>query len=208
MIDFLKPAAPAGVSFTENDPRVDVSHLRWLLTACLLGACSHQEPGQVCVSTSSTSLSGVDFVFPHQRCELSLAEAENGFDVDFVVHVDERLDAVQAEPLDSGGCEQPGASGLIVHAELGDETHLSCQCDIGLCPPVSRPATTLAPGDYPARVHLIAKDWQGPSDTNTSPGAAFPAGPYDVVLKARGVVGTSVMYEYSIEGRLGVSFSP
>jgi hypothetical protein len=184
-----------------------VSHLRWLITASLLCACSHQEPGQVCISSSTTSLDGVDFVFPHQPCELTLAEAQSGFDVHFVVHVEQPLDAVQVEPLDAGNCEEPGSSGLIVHAELGDETHLSCECDVGLCPAVTRPAIRLAPGDYPATVHLIAKDWQGPSDTSNTPGAAFPAGPYDVVLRARGMVGTSPVYGYSVEGRFGLSFS-
>lgn len=181
-----------------------MSHLRWLITACLLGACSHQEPGQVCISSSTSNLTGVDFVFPHQSCQLGLADAQNGFDVQFTVHVEQPLDAVQVQPLDAGQCEQPGTSGLIVHAELGDETHLSCQCDVGVCQPVSRPAISLAPGDYPASVHLIAKDWQG---TAATAGAVFPPGGYDVVLQARGVVGTSPAYAYSVEGHFGVSFS-
>jgi hypothetical protein len=186
-----------------------VTHARWLLTAYLLASCSHQDaPGQVCISSSSTTLSGVDFVFPHQRCELGIAEAQAGFDVDFVVHVEQPLDGVRPQPLDAGGCEQAGASGLIVHAELGDATHLSCECDVGLCPPVTRPAVSLAPGDYPARVHLLAKDWLGQSDTGTAPGAGFPAGAYDLVLSARGVIGSSPQLGFSVEGRFGLRLVP
>lgn len=181
-----------------------MTHPRWLLTACLLAACSRQAPGQICVSSSTTTLSGVDFVFPHQSCELTVAEAQAGFDVDFLVRVEQPVAGVRAQPLDAGGCEEPGPSGLIVHAELGDDTHVSCQCDVGLCPEVDRPAVSLAPGDYPARVHLVAKDWLGPSDTNTTPGAGFPAGAYDVVLSARGVVGGAQEMGFAIEGRFGV----
>lgn len=184
-------------------------HARWLLAAVALAACRHQEPGPVCISTSSSTLAGVDLEFPHQPCELSIAQAAAGFDVAYVVHVDQAVEQVRPEPLDAGWCEQPGTSGLILHAELGDDAHTYCECDVGLCPPVDRPRVTLSPGDYPGSVHLEAHDWMGPSDTGVGPGADFPAGAYDVVLTARGVVGTSLQARgYIVEGRLGMRFGP
>jgi hypothetical protein len=144
----------------------------------------------------------VSFVFDKQPCERSVADAALGFDVGYIVAIESSIASVGSQPQDSGRCETPGPSGLIVHARLGDQPHVYCECDTGLCPGDAQPLVTLAPGEYAGKAHLQARDWQGPSDTGNQPGDPFPAGAYDVVLTARGTVGEGTdAWIFSVVGR-------
>lgn len=173
-----------------------------LLVGIVLG-CGHEAPADsVCIGTSQSTLPGVSFVFDRQPCERSLGEAVAGFDISYVVDIEAVVPTVAPRSQDSGGCEQPGASGLTVHAQFGDSPHVYCECDTGLCPSDPQPPVDLQPGTFADHVHIQARDWNGPSDTGIEPGEAFPAGNYDVILSATGtVVVEASTWPFTVSGR-------
>jgi hypothetical protein len=175
------------------------------LTACHDSASAPS----LCVGASYSTLPGATFVFAVQRCRYSVAEAQNGIDIVYELDLEEPVGGVMPLALDAGRCEQPGASGLIVHSELTDESHTYCECDVGLCPGDDAPRITLVPGAYSDRVHVVARDWQGPSDTGAALGDPFPPGAYELVLVAKGMVGTgTAAWSYDVVGRYELALTP
>ena len=57
-----------------------------------------------------------------------------------------------------------------------------CVCDVGCCAPDTARTVTMAAVTESAIIEWSGRNWYGPSDTNTAPGAFFPPGHYDVTV--------------------------
>ena len=134
---------------------------------------------------SFSGLPGVKIEFTGTTCQWLVSEALAGIEIPYQVVVDADVTFVKPQPQDAGGCGQPGASGLIVFEQLKGGQEVYCICDTGLCQGPSDTPVTLKKGTYPGKFSWDGKNWQGPSDTGTAEGKAFPAGKYTLTVSAK-----------------------
>ncbi|MFZ6183816.1 hypothetical protein [Nannocystis pusilla] len=149
----------------------------------------------LCEGTSMSSLPGVTIVFPPQPCTFTVAEVHGGVVFHYEVHVEAALPDVLRYRQDAGGCDEPGASGLIVAPRIFGGDEMYCFCNQGLCPGLDIPPITLQPGVYPGELEWKGWNWQGP---HVDLGPAFSPGEYIVQERAIGSFksnGADVDYE-------------
>jgi hypothetical protein len=154
----------------------------------------------------SSSLAGVTIEFRAPvTCTFSVAQAAAGITIPYdVVVANDVFDVIPA-PLDAGGCGQPGSSGLIVLEQLAGAGQSYCLCDTGLCAPNPQPATMLHAGRYGAAFSWDGRNWNGPSDTGSPKGAAFPPGAYSLTVRAAGTQRSS---RFAVSATLAIRLIP
>ncbi|MBN1959579.1 MAG: hypothetical protein JW841_01420 [Deltaproteobacteria bacterium] len=181
------------------------SAIVFIVLLTLIG-CGKEETEQIiCYSLTQSDLPGVSIEFPHQSCDYTIEQAQLGFYVDYIVKINETITDVIPRALDTGDCEKPGPSGLVIHYQFGDDPYVYCQCNTQLCTNEPLATVTLEPGEFASHVWVQARQWQGPSDTNEMPGDPFPVGEYDVILVAEGVEGVALKaWPFHIIGRYQV----
>ncbi len=118
------------------------------------------------------------------KCQFTLAEAAAGITIGYDIVIDH--DVVGITPQTQTGCGQPGPSGLIVFEKLGVDPTSYCLCESGHCAPYVGKPGVLSKGTFGQTFTWDGKAWNGPSDTGTPEGAAFPVGTYTLVLSAKG----------------------
>ena len=137
----------------------------------------------------ASTLPGVCIRFDAQDGLTSLEEAANGITIPYTVIVEADVADVVVLPQDAGGCDQPGASGLILFERLAGGGQNYCRCDTGLCMGPDEVPFTLAAGATPESFEWTGRNWSGPSDTGNPLGDPFPAGIYTLEASAIGRVG-------------------
>lgn len=162
---------------------------------------ANNEPG--CGVEASSDLPGVSIDFGEDSwpCELTLAQAAEGVSLPYRVVVTQthtvRPDSYQ------NGCDAPGPSGLRPFARIFGANQNYCLCDVGLCFD-DMPEVDVTPGTHAFALEWAGKNWEGPSDTNNMPGAAFPTGSYTIEVKATGT-SNDVPYTVSARGTLRIT---
>jgi hypothetical protein len=144
------------------------------------------DPGvNLCAPGGSSELPGVKLEFIGASCTFTLAQAAAGLEIPYQVVVDDDVTGVVPKPQDSGQCDKPGPSGLILFEKLDGGGQQYCICDTGLCA-FQEQAVTLKKGTYPGKFSWDGKNWSGPSDTGNPKGKDFPAGKYTLEVSAKG----------------------
>jgi hypothetical protein len=119
-------------------------------------------------------------------------------------------------PSSNGGCGrcsrsidnvlQPAYSSdprSLVNYSVGAGPIQYCVCDLGCCAPTTEQKLTLAPGTYSELFRWPGREWNGPSDTSSPLGAAFPPGNYAFTarLVIPGVGVTTAALPIQVRGR-------
>ena len=137
------------------------------------------DAGPGCV-TEFHDVPRVRFDFPAQPCRFTLAQAAAGVSFRYAVTVDP-LDAAFLESLPPGAqtCASPRPGlGLYVFERISGQNGKGyCLCDQGNCQP-SLPLQGPTPGRSTFAFAWEGREWYGPSDTGTQPGAPLPVGDY------------------------------
>jgi hypothetical protein len=139
-----------------------------------------------CQPVISSSLPGARLEFTTTNWTYTLEQVQSGITIGYQVVIDTDISGVLPIPTDSGQCEQPGPSGLIVSETISGNGQLYCRCDTGLCPQYAATATRLKRGIYAQHFTWDGRNWTGPSDVDTPKGPLFPPGTYTVTLAAKG----------------------
>lgn len=144
-----------------------------------------------CNPTISTTLgSGAFIEVGDADCEFTVAEAAAGVSFPYTVRIEADIADVVSDG-DEGGCRTGTSDGFPVWIKEtvtgGDESY--CVCDQGLCVPEEPAPATWAAGDYERTFEWDGVNWNGPSDTVTPKGEAFPPGDYTLTLRASGTAG-------------------
>lgn len=142
----------------------------------------------LCAASSSSSLPGVTLAFRAQQCEFTPRQLQAGIALPYRLRVERPPGAVTSEPLDSGGCQRPGAAGLLLFEEVRGAGQRYCLCDVGLCAPGKRPRVELPEGEWDGELHWDGLSWLGPSDFKNPKGSAFPPGRYEAIVRSRGTL--------------------
>jgi hypothetical protein len=139
------------------------------------------DSGGACRSSVSSTLPGVFFRFPPQRCQFSLAEAAAGISLQYELVVTQGVD-VALNVLDEGCCQR---TTILERLVGGGQSY--CLCDFGLCDPCPLSYATRIPcGMTPLVFSWDGRNWNGPSDTMTPKGASFPPGEYTFTVSMMG----------------------
>jgi hypothetical protein len=143
-----------------------------------------------CMGTASSTLPGVTLAFPPDvKCIYTTTEVSGGIKIPYRLHVDAPSAGLAVSNTPQASCEVPGQSGLFVLERLEGMGQSYCICDAGLCAPP--PTATLAAGEYPMAFSWSGKNWNGPSDTGAPKGSPFPAGKYELTVKALGTTSSA-----------------
>ena len=180
--------------------------------ACLLAclACAHPAPATPaaaatdCAPTSRSTLPGVAIAVGGP-CRFTLAQARAGLRFPYEVRIEQDVDGVAPTPQGSGGCGEPGDSGLIVFGRIDGGGQSYCLCDTGLCPDRERVPGKLPRGRYAGTFEWDGMSWNGPSDTGQPKGAPFPPGTYTLTLSAVGGYGTG---NFEVVGTYQITLVP
>jgi hypothetical protein len=175
--------------------------------ACVDGAvsCTTDEPTD-CVVDGGSELSGVSIAISDDDCVFTLAEAQAGLSIPYVVTVAEPVAAVSPSAQDDGGCDDPGPSGLIVFERLSGGEQSYCLCDVGLCF-VEDHTTDLVPGTWEHSFEWDGVNWFGPSDFGNPKGEPFPPGTYTLKVSAKGtfLLGGDAVVPYEVWSTLQIT---
>jgi len=159
---------------------------RWRVAAAAEPLRHQDSLGTDCRSITSPALPGVYLELTTLQWTYSLEQAKSGISIEYQVVIDHDLSGVRPIPMDTGQCERPGLSGLIVSLRLSGNGQLYCLCDIGSCPPHEAEPVVLKSGIYAGEFIWGGHNWTGPSDVDHPKGALFPPGIYTVTLSAKG----------------------
>jgi hypothetical protein len=152
------------------------------IAALALLACAACTP-KVCQGVGSSSLPGVSIELPKQACSFTQQEAKRGITFKYVVRVDGNSNSTAYLPPQE--CRKPGPSGLVVYGSVEGNGQRFCDCDQGDCwqEPVPR---RMKAGKYEGSFDWDGINWGGSSDWNAPKGKPFPAGKYEVRVRATG----------------------
>ena len=170
-----------------------------LAVAFSSAACSSSSDGAVdsgpndsgpfdCAVSESSNLPGVAIHFTTDKCTFTLAQAAAGITIPYEVKIDRAMTGVvlTPDPLDRSMRVEPDASGLHLFEVLyGGDQHY-CQCNGPLPTGWTRTERMLTVGTYPETFHWDGVNWEGGADTATPKGKPFPAGVYDLEVRAFG----------------------
>lgn len=145
------------------------------------GSTGSELPDIDCETTLESDLPGVSIAI-QSDCTYSIAQAQAGLDVQYVVDITEALPGVDSGTM----CYGTPRGGVHVEWRVEGSGHHHCHCDVGLCPDYVPAPTTLVPGQTMGSVEWFAYDWDGPSDYDPPFGPAFEPGQYVISVQATG----------------------
>jgi hypothetical protein len=141
-----------------------------------------------CVPTYTGAIPGASLDLSKTPCNFSISASKDGFALPYTVTVTESV--MLRDFGNSGKCQAaPGHiyGGISPWERVDGNEQTWCLCDTGMCfsaPPV--PFVATVPGKYDVGFGWDGKNWQGPSDTSSPIGAAFPPGQYLFRVKVAG----------------------
>ena len=148
--------------------------------------------GAACNIGATSSLPGVTLRFTGTVCTFTLAQAAAGISIPYELVVDHDIAGTYPHRQYSGDCSSPSHQGVYPLESLTGNGQIYALVDLGLpCADAganSEPPVTITKGTYSATFQWQGKNYSGPSDTNTRPGAPFPIGNYTLTVDAMGTV--------------------
>lgn len=144
-----------------------------------------------CQPTYTGTIPGANLDLSQTACVFSIAKLGGKFPLPYKLIVG---DAVPMWSTDTniGQCAPKtvfgGIATFVTVEGIGDGLPQKwCLCDVGNCvPPKDTAFTPTAPGTYQHDFVWDGNNFDGPSDTNTQPGAPFPPGEYTLSVTSQG----------------------
>ena len=156
-------------------------------THSLADAASHLDaaPTVCAIAVDDTGLPGVRMRIEGSRCRFRSGE---GGSFRYQVELARPIAYRVADGFGSCGfCGGYGADpAALVRATVGSADVRYCAtCDEGCCPPDREASHQLAAGTTEGSLEWPGREWNGPSDTSSPLGPAFPPGSYAVKVELR-----------------------
>jgi len=148
------------------------------------GTSSGTGGGAACSPSNTSDFPDVAVEIGMSTCVFTLAEAAAGITVPYSIMIGK--DVPNVYPARQGGCSAAGPSLLYPFAIVDGNGQKYCRCDEGLCPAPGPDPVTLKQGTFPSMFGWDGKNWNGPSDTGSIEGAAFPPGQYSLRVSVTG----------------------
>jgi len=159
-----------------------------------------------CQVTATSTLPGARMDFPTSRCRFTVAEAQRGIAIPYVLTLEQELSGVTPIPQDAGGCGTPGPSGLIVFEKLSGGGQSYCICDEGECGEAVAEGVLRA-GRFVGDFIWDGTNWFGASDYEAEKGPAFPPGTYTLEVSAEANLRTEAD-RVRVAGTLDITLTP
>lgn len=138
---------------------------------------------------NSTTIPGLTIKFEKKEYQFTLSQVKKGIKIGYKIIAEKDFSGIITLPQDTGGCENPGKSGLIVHETLSGNNQYYSIDDTGLCPDSGkRKGVTIKKGEYSEEFLWDGVNWRGPSDTGNKKGLLFPVGIYQLKMRSIGYI--------------------
>lgn len=161
-----------------------------------------------CTATVATTLPGITAHVKNERCDFTLAQAAAGIELAYEIVIANDLPPLFPTAYVTGERALP----LLLFGTIEGQGQKYCICDTG--PGVAQMSElNVTAGTYPTSYAWDGRNWQGPSDTPSPKGAAFPPGTYTLKLHGEGshtkpAQGMPFTVDYNVDVTIPITLVP